>query len=151
MKRWRRARRAGSPSRFIQIPYWVLETESARNLTGTATKVLVYLLKRFDGTNNGKICFGVRSGCFCRTSGSRYLTDFPIGLSKSRIAVALKELELSGFIRCTKPASFDQKRLVREWRLTWLPCNEQPATADFCAPTQPKRNSEASPAERTID
>jgi len=123
--------RTEDPLRFVQLDYWILETEAARNLSGTGFKVLIYVLKRFNGRNNGKIAFGVRSGSYGRLPGKPALIEMDIGLSKSRVAEALHELEMAGFLHCTQESSFDQKKLVKEWRLTWLPCGGVPATKDF--------------------
>lgn len=123
--------RTTGESRFVQIPYWVLETDAARRLSGTATKVLLYLLKRHNGANNGRIAFGARSGCFRHEPGSKELIDASIEIGPSATSAALYELKRAGFIRCTKDSTFDQKRTTREWRLTWLPVGTTPETKEF--------------------
>ena len=135
--------RSDGEPRFIQVQYWILETPAFLALSPRATRALLFMLKRFNGTNNGKIAFGVRSGCFMRPQGSSQLDDRPV-LSKSEMGRALRELQAAGFIRCTQEATFDQKRLTREWRLTWLPCNGQPPTKEFAGERRPS-NSETSP------
>lgn len=119
----------------MKIPYWVLETEAALSISPPAFKALVYLLKRFNGINNGRIAFGARSGCFLREPGNKVLVDRPFGLAPSTIGDALYELEKAGFIRCTRESSFDQKRLVREWRITWLNCGNELPTKEFATAT----------------
>ena len=113
------------------MPYWILETPAARELSGTAFKVLFYMLKRFNGSNNGRIAFGSRSGCFAKAPTTGDLDDLPIGIRPRTQTDVLKEIERVGFIACTKTSSFHQKRLAREWRLTWLPVGHQPATKEF--------------------
>ena len=152
--RRRRARRADATGRskgsdrFVSLPYWLLESEAARHLPGSAFKVLVYLIKRFHGTNNGQLGFGTRSGCLIWSTEIRGYVDESIALSKSHTAQALRVLEEIGFIECMKPSSFGQKRLVREWRLTWLAHDGQPPTREFTrwrAPTtthSPVRSAE---------
>lgn len=131
-------RSQGEP-RFVQLPYWVLESERARLLSGTAFKVLVYLLKRFNGSNNGRIAFGLRSGCFARNSATGEIEDRSLGLGKSAVGEALRELDAAGFIRCETPSSFGQKRLTREWRVTWLEAAGKLPTKDFViAAVEPK-------------
>lgn len=126
--------RTEGEARFIQIPYWVLETPAALALSGSAVKVLVYLLKRFNGANNGRIAFGSRSGCFVRNPvDHKNLIDLGLGMKPRTISDALYELVAAGFIRCTKPSTFDQKRLTREWRLTWLAVGAELPTRDFQA------------------
>ena len=83
-----KGRTEGAP-RFLQIPYWVLESPAAIALSPSAFKVLVYLLKRHNGVNNGKIGFGARSGCFVNEPGGRGLRDTPIGLGTSATGDAL--------------------------------------------------------------
>jgi hypothetical protein len=112
-------RSEGDP-RFIQVPYWVLETPATRALSGTAFKLLVYIVKRFNGVNNGIIGFGVRSGCYVRKPGTGELIDLPIGIQPRTTANGLRELQEAGLIACTKASSFGQKKLQREWRVTWL-------------------------------
>jgi hypothetical protein len=151
----RTGRSTGEP-RFVQIPYWVLETEAARRLSGTATKVLLYLIKRHNGMNNGQISFGERSGCFVRDTETRKPVDVCIGIKPRTVCDALYELEQAGFIFCTKESSFGQKRMTKDWRLTWLPCgNDLPtkefatATGNFRRPKKPKKQKPERP--RALD
>ena len=143
----RNGRSEGRP-RFIQIEYWIMETPAFLALSSRATRALFFMLKRFNGTNNGKIAFGVRSGCFVRLPGLPQLDDRPV-LSKSEMCRALAELQAAGFIRCTQEATFDQKRLTREWRFTWLPCNGQAPTKEFVG-AHKAQASEASPVGGTL-
>jgi hypothetical protein len=136
--------------RFVQLPFWLLESPAFLALSSSAKCTLLFLTKRFNGVNNGHIGFGVRSGCFIPLPGSGELVDRPIGLAKSAIARSLKALEAAGFIRCTKDATFDQKRLTREWRLTWIQCSGCPATKDFMSQGR-LLDSKASPRGETID
>ena len=148
----RRTNKTGrsSGARFIQLEYWILECPAFLALSANAKIVLLFMLKRYDGNNNGKIGFGVRSGCFVPKQGTGELVDRPIGISRSNKHRALNELNAAGFIRCTQPATFDQKRLTREWRLTWLPCNGQLPTKDF-VPQPATEKAEPSPANGTIE
>jgi len=125
--------RSQGEARYVQIHYWMMETPAFLALSGWATKALLMVLKRYDGFNNGKISFGTRSGCFVRKPGARQLADANFGISKSSITRALAELEAYGWIVCTQEAAFDQKRLVRNWRLTWLPCDGKLPTKEFAA------------------
>jgi len=129
--RKRRRCRWKSGDLFVQLPFWVLETPATRALSATAFKLLVYILKRYNGSNNGRIAFGARSGCFVRKQGTSEQEDCDIGIQHSAVAKALAELQDAGLIHCQKLSSFDQKRCVREWRLTWLPMDREPATKEF--------------------
>jgi hypothetical protein len=136
--------RSDKDARFVQLPYWVMETSAFLALSTSAVCALLFMVKRFNGFNNGKIAFGVRSGCYLKPQGRpNDLVEQQV-LSRSEMARALKSLEAAGFIRCTKDATFHQKRLTREWRITWLPCDGKAPTKDFAV--QPReRNLETSP------
>lgn len=138
--------RSEGVARFVQLPYWILETPAARSLSGTAFKVLVYVAKRFNGVNNGTIGFGSRSGCFVKKPGTGELEDMSIGIGKSAMAAALAELVAAGFLRCMKASSFDQKRTTNEWRVTWLPAGSHPATKEFA--TMPPRVKKQKPVRQ---
>ncbi len=103
----------------VRIPHYVLHSPAFRALSPASAKTLLYILKLYNGLNNGHIAFGVRTGSFGRENSKPVWLSF--GLSKSAVAEALKELEERGFLVCTKLSSFGQKKLVKEWRITWLP------------------------------
>jgi len=133
VKRGRRANQTGRSDgepRFLLVPYWLMETPAWLGLTPNAKVTLLAVFKRFNGRNNGRIAFGVRSGIFVPING-RELAEKPFGLSRFQIGRALTEIEAAGFIACTQDATFGQKRLMREWRLTWLPSEGKPPTKDF--------------------
>lgn len=126
-----KAGRSEGEPRFLQLPFWMMESAAFLALTPAEICALLFLAKRYNGSNNGKIGFGVRSGCFVPKQGTAALEDKPIPLARSGIARALETLEAFGFAACTKPATFDQKRETREWRLTWLPTFGEAATREF--------------------
>ena len=123
--------RSEGEGRFIQFPDWVIESPAFLSLTAAEICTLLFLLKRFNGKNNGKIGFGVRSGCFVPKQGTGEVQNRPIPVSRPTIGRALETLERFGLTACTKDATFNQKRLAREWRLTWLPCDGKAATKEF--------------------
>jgi hypothetical protein len=134
-----------------------METPAFHCLTPEGRTALLYMAKRYYGHNNGQIGFGVRSGGFVRAPGvpDAGVVDMPV-LSKSRMHRALIELEALGFAVVTKESSFGQKKLTREWRLTWVPCSNIPATKDFmrhtmadCRRIQAAIKAKASPAGAT--
>ena len=110
--------RSKSDGRYIRLDYWMIEAPAFQELSINAEHVLLNILKRFNGANNGQIGFGCRSGRFTRR-GPEWI-ELPSKLSVSSQARALKELEEQGFIACTQGSSFGQKRLTKNWRLTWL-------------------------------
>jgi len=125
----------------MQLPFWMMEAPAFLGLSANARSALLFIAKKYNGFNNGNIVFGWRSGCVVPINGKEF-EERQFGLSRWQIGRALDELSEHGFIQCTKEATFDQKRLTREWRLTWWPCNGQPATKEF-ASLRPAKNSEA--------
>jgi hypothetical protein len=134
--------------RFVQIPYWVLESDAFLAVSSSAIKLLLFIMKRHNGVNNGKIAFGARSGCLRKRNGTREYENVSIGIGRSATADALAELEAAGFIRCTKESTFrrntsyaEGQRSVREWRITWLADDDGAATKDFVYATGQFRKS----------
>jgi hypothetical protein len=146
-KHGRRANRTGRSEggvRYVRLEYWLLDHPNFLALSANAKVVAIYMAKRFNGFNNGQIGFGWRGGCLVPINGKEN-QERSFGLSRHQIGRALDELEAAGFIVCTKGATFDQKRLTREWRLTWLPSgpkSERPASKEF-AGLSPSRNLKA--------
>lgn len=127
--------RSSGAARHVRLEYWLLEHPSFLTLSANAKVVLIYLAKRFNGFNNGQVGFGCRAGCLVPVGGGQHV-ERGIGLSRPQVTRALVELAGAGFIVCTKAATFDQKRLTREWRLTWLPSganSERPPTKEFAS------------------
>lgn len=136
-RRQNKTGRSETEGRHVRLEYWLLEHPAFLVLSANAKVTAIYMAKLFNGSNNGRIAFGVRSQCHIRVNGKD--SGFkPFGLSKGRIHRALIELEGAGFIVCTRPATFDQKRLMKEWRLTWLANPGQSATKEFGPATGPK-------------
>jgi hypothetical protein len=135
MKRRRRGRGADArgrsvvPDAFLKLDHWIMRTPAWASLSGNSIKVLLAVAMRHDGHNNGRIVFGVRSGIFVRSEGA--WEEVSLGLSRSSVARALEELHERGFLVLERNASFHQKRLLREWRVTFLPTEGEPPTRDF--------------------
>lgn len=144
MSKGRKADRTGrshGESRHVRLDFWLLESPTFLALSANAKVVAIYMAKRFNGFNNGQIGFGWRAGCLTPINGKDF-AEHSVGLSRHQVGRALEELEAAKFIVCTKAATFDQKRMTREWRLTWLPSgtkSERPATKEF-ASVSPSRN-----------
>jgi hypothetical protein len=139
-----RTGRSEGDRRHVRLEYWVLDHPNFLALSANAKVVMIYMAKRFNGFNNGQIGFGWRAGTLVATNSKEH-REVAFGLSRHQIGRALDELETAKFIVCTKPATFNQKRLTREWRLTWLESGadgRQPPTKDF-ATVAPGRNLKA--------
>ncbi len=117
-----RNRRKAEP-RHIRLYHSVTGSEAWRHLSGNGIKVLLALLRIYNGGNNGELFFSDRKGAE------------ESGLSRNTVRRALVELMDKGFIVCTKPGSFKHKQLqAATYRLTWLPWpggNPAAPTRDF--------------------
>lgn len=105
--------------RYVRLEHWILSTAAYRSLSGDGTRILIELLRRFNGRNNSAISFSVREA-------------ESIGISKDKAARALKDLQESGFIKMAGASSFTRKsKIARTWTLTMYPVGEALATKDF--------------------
>lgn len=107
----------------------MLTSNEFRGLSGPAVKLWFELNSRYqvvgDGrfSNNGQIALSM-------TEAARLL-----GLGKTTVTRAFRELEGKGFIVKTKQGQW-YGRLASEWRLTDKPFNDSPATNDWKQPRQ---------------
>lgn len=128
MKKRSRARgvtasgRSATPSRYVQLTHFMLNSEAWQSLRPVARALFVELNQRFSGFNNGNIGFGWREAAKA------------LHVKPETVGKAFKELQNRGFIKMTRKSGFDQKRLACEWRLTTLPMG------DARAPTSPPTN-----------
>lgn len=144
-KRIRRKKcRPSAVVQYMNTPYVLLRSAAARHLSPAAFKVLFYVRLRYDGFNNGQIGFGARSGCYVPVPNTPYLENLTIGLKPRTVSDALGELERAGFLVCTKPSSFGQKRLTKEWRLTFEGTKDVPIPSrEYMRITGPCRKPKA--------
>ena len=108
-------------ARFVQLHHAYLDCQTRAGLSVGARAVLVELLRRYTGANNGRLYLPTREAAerlnIHRTTVSRYFS----------------ELESAGFIVATKAAALglDGTGRATEWRLTHLPCDGRAPTRDF--------------------
>lgn len=117
----RRANQTGRSNgkRFVMVEHWVLNTPAWQVISSHAKVVLIHLLKRFNGVNNGEIAFAVRQG-------------EEAGLSRSVTARAINELIDVGFVIVRRDSAFTVKtRDAREFELTLFECNGRQPCKDF--------------------
>lgn len=127
-------RNTGEP-RHIRFYHFMLNSPAFESLSPVAVKVLIEIWKRHDGSNNGRIHFGVREAK-------------AVGVAKSSCWRALRELEEKRFIHCTRSSSFDLKdRRAREWAITALKIGDEPPTKEFMTW---HKNLNNSPARGTV-
>lgn len=98
---------------FLILPHAVLDSLDLRNLSGSATKVLLMLCRQYRGNNNGDL-----SAPFSNAS------QWGIG-SKSTLAKAIRELEAANLICRTRTAIFQNPAAKCSlYALTWLGIDE---------------------------
>jgi hypothetical protein len=109
--------------RKLAIEHWLLESGAYRGLSNQARCILVELMRRHDGGNNGRISFGGADGSY-------------VGLSRDVSERALTELEHARFIKPTTPA-VPHLRHPRKWHLAMYAADGKPATKDFMRELKP--------------
>lgn len=119
----KKGRRAQGPP-FIQLFRWMYDSPAFRSLRPGPRAVILALLRRYNGGNNGSIALSVRDAAF--ECGVR---------DKDTVRGYFGELERKGFIRATRRGAFHLKDPTRnratEWRLTWLDAPGINATKEF--------------------
>jgi hypothetical protein len=111
-------------SRNLRLEHWVLESAGYKGLTNQAKCILIELMRRYDGGNNGRIIFGGPNGACA-------------GFSADVTERALTELERAGFIVQTAPA-VPWLSHPRKWRLTMYSADGKQATKDFMRSIKPE-------------
>jgi len=99
--------------RFILLPLNVLDSQDFKALSGIAVKVLLNLLKQYNGSNNGDL-----SATFTLAKGW--------GLkSRTTLAKALRELQESNLIICTREGRFIKPGgCCSLYAISWKPIDE---------------------------
>jgi len=109
-----------SEVRHVRLYHWMLKSPAFESLSVGARSLLVEIMKRHNGLNNGEISFSQREA------------GEGLGCSKNTATKWFWELENKGFIVATQRGSFHQKvRHATTWRLTMLECDGKQATKDF--------------------
>ena len=117
-RRFTRGKRGNG--RFVALPFVVIDSDAFSSLKPPAVSILIALMKRFNGSNNGYIPLS------CREAG-----DFA-NVSSNTAARAFKQLERVGLIKCVTLSNFDcRKKLAREWALTFQPVDRTIATNEW--------------------
>lgn len=103
---------------FIPLQYNMLQSDAWRGLNGNSTRVFLELHMRFNGGNNGQLFIGM----------DRIAAH--LGISKSTVSKAFKELEEKGFIVKVKEGKWVRGQ-ASEWRLTNKPFKKSPSTNEW--------------------
>lgn len=108
---------------FVMLPNWVFDSRAFRSLKPGPRSLLWELVRRHDGTNNGRIVFSQR-----RMAEALNIAD------RQTIAEYVRELAAKGFIIATRPGGFSVKvseRRATEWALTWVKIGDELPTKEF--------------------
>jgi hypothetical protein len=100
----------GGPS-FIQIFHYVKRSTSYHGLSPLARALLIELIDRYTGSNNGMIVLGVREAAY------------ELGCDKSNVSRVGRELDDAGLARATQLGAWRGKHAT-EWRLMWRRCDK---------------------------
>lgn len=110
-------KRGRSKGSFVMVLDAMMESPAWLDLSGSAVKVFLHLIKRSKG-NNGY-------GNAKHDRGALYLSErqaaTDTGLAKGTVAKAFTELVDHGFLRLVSKGHFDVKNLATTWRLTHQP------------------------------
>lgn len=129
-----RNRRRDKGERYVKLRFWLLDSPAWQSLPPAARALYIEMVKRYYGSNNGRIGMGVRDAAKL------------IGVSKDTALLAFRFLEDRGFIICTKRGAFSHKTCMdaSEWRLTEYDSDYpvQHATKEFMHRTEFKTRSQ---------
>lgn len=100
-----------------------MDSLAFRSLKPLPQALLVQMIRRFNGFNNGAIGFGHREAAAA------------CNVNKDTIKQAFDDLQNRGLIRASRRGGFNMKditaRRATEWRLTWLDALGIKPTHDF--------------------
>lgn len=115
--------RSSGTKPFCMLHNWVFDCPAYRSLKPGPRAVLWELIRRYNGTNNGRIAYGARD-----MARAIHVTD------RQTIAAYERELEAKGFIKAVQRGGFSVKvsdRRVTEWALTWEKIGDELPTKEF--------------------
>ena len=117
----RRPRSKWNPAhKHVRLSRELMECDAWRDLSSGARDVLLELMYRYNGQNNGSVVLSVRQ------AGAR------TNCTENTALKRLREIEEHGFVRCSRKGSFTTKGgHASEWTLTLFPLNGEPPTKDF--------------------
>lgn len=113
--------RSRKASRFAQLPHSLLDSPDYINLSGNAIKLLIELLKQYNGFNNGDLS---PSYTLMSTRGFK---------SKATLHSKIQELLNANMIELTRTGGKNRASL---YALTWLPIDECPRKRLEIGPTK---------------
>jgi len=124
--------------KFVQLPHGLITEWSRLGLSIGARALHVELIRRFNGTNNGRVYLPSREAATA------------LGVSRNTVGSYSRELVACGFIVETRGAALgvEGKGRAAEWRLTHLSCDGKPPSAEY-RKTEPRLKNRATPARNS--
>ena len=99
--------------RFVSLPHAVIDTDDYKSLSGSAMKVLICLLRQYNGRNNGDL-----SASFTQAK------EWGLN-SRTTLAKVLRELQESNLLICTREGRFTNPgSCCALYAVTWQPIDE---------------------------
>lgn len=123
--------RSKGDGQYLLLPYSMSKSQAFRSLSGPGLKVWIALRCCFNGSNNGRLSLSYQRAAEL------------LGLSKTTVARAFRELLEKGFIKLRKAGQWYGRR-AHEWIITDEKYNGYPATRDWerwCPPSAKKQKS----------
>ena len=108
-RKMRGGRKSGPP--FVQLPHYIKHSAAYHGLSVYARALLIELIYRHNGGNNGLICLGVRE------------VMYELGSGSATVCRAMQEVDDAGLARPTKVGAWRGKQAT-EWRLMWIRCEK---------------------------
>lgn len=108
---------------FVMLQNWAFDCPAYRSLKPGPRAVLWELIRRYNGTNNGRIACSARDMARAINVSDR-----------QTVAEYERELQAKGFLKITRPGGFNVKvsdRRATEWALTWEKIGDELPTKDF--------------------
>ncbi len=135
----RKGRNKYNGEQFLKLPYSLLTSLQFLSLNGSDVKVLLEISSRHNGYNNSRISAGYKD------------LSSKLMLSKSTVQRSLKNLEITGFIKCRKKGVFMGRR-ASEWEVTFLSCEGMPPSNEWgqTKPLKRKRKPRIKPLEEEL-
>src|SRR5262245_61899854 len=99
--------------RYVKLRYWLLNSPAWQSLLAVDRAIYLEIVKRYNGSNSGRISFAVREAADA------------VHVGKMTAKRSLDRLQERGFIRCVKRGAFSLKT-VRDasiWCLTEYDCD----------------------------
>lgn len=107
--------------RYIMVLHHMLDCEAGKSLTPHEMAVLIRVMQRYNGGNNGKIHMSSRDAAKLAN------------INKDTAAKSLRSLTAKGFLRLSEPSSFNTNgRRASSYEITSLPLSEnKPAKRSY--------------------